>query len=216
MAKLTDLGFSKGIIFETIVSTFDEAKTPNAAPMGVIMEDEQTLSLNIFNSSLTSHNLEASRCAVINLTSDIAIFYRSTFKEANPDRKLPLEWFEKSERVNAPKLRKADATADISVTRIQQVGMDKNRIQCKIEKVTATKQYPQLNCRAMALTLEAIIHATRVKAFATDPSKQEEVHKLLGLIENYSEVVNRVAPKSTYSAVMADLTGRINYWRISK
>ena len=89
------------------------------------MEDEQTLSLNIFNSSLTSHNLKTSGCAVINLTSDIAIFYRSTFKEANPDGKLPLEWFEKAESVNAPKLRWADATVDVSVTRIQLVGLDK-------------------------------------------------------------------------------------------
>ena len=210
---ITDLGFSKGIIFETIVSTFDEAKTPNAAPMGIIMEDEQTLNLNIFNSSLTSRNLKASGCAVINLTSDIAIFYRSTFKEANPDGKLPLEWFEKSASVNAPKLRWADATVDVSVTRIQLVGTDKAKVQFRVEKVTAAKQYPQPNCRAMALTLEAIIYATRVKPFAIDPSKQAEVYNLLGLIENCSKVVNRVAPKSTYSAVMADLTNRINHWR---
>jgi hypothetical protein len=210
---IADLGFSKGIIFETIVSTFDKSGTPNAAPMGVIMEDEQMLSLNIFNSSQTCRNVKASGCAVINLTSDIAIFYRSTFKEANPDGKLPLEWFEKTESVNAPKLRWADATIDVSVTRIQLMGMDKAKVQCIVEKVTATKQYPQPICRAMALTLEAIIHATRVKAFATDPSKQEEVNKLLGLIENCSQVVNRVAPKSTYSAVMTDLTNRINHWR---
>jgi hypothetical protein len=210
---ITDLGFSKGIIFETIISTFDGAGNPNAAPMGVIMEDEQTLSLTIFNSSLTSHNLKASECAVINLTSDIAIFYRSTFKEANPDGKLPLEWFEKAELVNAPKLRWADATVEVSVTSIQLEGLDKPKLQCKIEKVSATKHYPEPICRAMALTLEAIIHATRVKAFAVDPLKQEEVNKLLGLIENCNEVVKRVAPKSTYSDVMADLTNRINHWR---
>jgi uncharacterized protein len=210
---ITDLGFSKGIIFETIVSTFNESGTPNAAPMGVITEDDQTLSLNMFNSSQTIHNIKASGCAVINLTSDITIFYRSTFKEVNPDGKLPLEWFEKAESVNAPKLRWADATLDVSVTHIQLVGRDKSKLQCEVEKVTATKQYPQPICRAMALTLEAIIHASRIKAFAVDSSKQEEVHKLLGLIENCSEVVNRVAPKSTYTVVMADLTNRINHWR---
>jgi hypothetical protein len=210
---ITDLGFSKGIIFETIVSTFDAEGNPNAAPMGVLLEDEQTLGLNIFNSSLTSHNLKTSGCAVINLTSDIAIFYRSTFKEANPDGKLPLDWFEKTESVNAPKLRCADATVDVSVTRIQLAGLDTVNLQCKIEKVSATKDYPEPICRAMALTLEAIIHATRVKVFLADPSKQEEVNKLLGLIENCNGVVKRVAPKSTYSDVMADLTNRINHWR---
>jgi hypothetical protein len=71
---ITDLGFSKGIIFETIVTTFDAEGNPNAAPMGVILEDEQTLGLSIFNSSLTSYNLKTSGCSVINLTIDIAIF----------------------------------------------------------------------------------------------------------------------------------------------
>ncbi len=210
---ITDLGFSKGIIFETIVSTFDKAKNPNAAPMGIIMEDEQTLSLNIFNSSQTSQNLKTNGCAIINLTSNIEIFYRSTFKETNPEGKLPPEWFEKTDMINAPKLRSADATIEASVTRIQLAGVDKAKLQLRVEKVTAAKQYPQPICRAMALTLEAIIHATRVKAFVTDPSKQGEVQTLLGFIDNCSEVVNRVAPKSTYSTIMADLTGRINQWR---
>ena len=100
---------------ETIVSTYNPDGTPNAAPMGITMQDQQTLSLNIFNSSSTCRNLKANKCAVINLTSNIEVFYKTTFKEANPDGKLPQEWFEKSEVVNAPKLRLADATVEVSV-----------------------------------------------------------------------------------------------------
>ena len=65
----------------------------------------------------------------------------------------------------------------------------------------------------MSATLEAIIHATRVKAFANDKSKQQQVEQLLEMIENCNDVVNRTAPDSQYSAVMADLTKIIDSWR---
>ncbi len=62
-------------------------------------------------------------------------------------------------------------------------------------------------------TLEAIIHATRVKAFLNDEGEQKQVSKLLKLIDNCNDVVNRVAPNSSYSIVMADLMKRIDSWR---
>ena len=53
MVKLSDLGFLKGIIAETIVSTYNDDKTPNAAPMGILMEDEHHLTIDLFNSTIT-------------------------------------------------------------------------------------------------------------------------------------------------------------------
>ena len=100
--------------------------------MGAIMQDQQTISLNIFNSSQTSRNLKTNKCAVINLTSDIEVFYKTTFKEANPNGKLPHEWFEKQEVVNAPKLRLADATIDVSVIKMEPVGAEKTQFSCNV------------------------------------------------------------------------------------
>ena len=216
MAKLTDLGFSKGIIAETIVSTFNMDGKPNAAPMGAIMEDEQSIIINLFNSSSTYRNLQANRCAVINLTSNIDVFYKTAFKEANPNGKLPEEWFEKAETVNAPKLRLADATIYISVIDMKPISAEKTKILCKVKQVNATKKHPQVYCRAMSATVEAIIHATRVKAFINDKKEQKHVNKLLEMIENCNNVVNRVASNSPYSAIMADLTKRIDSWRNTK
>ena len=68
MAKLTDLGFLKGMIFEAIVSTYNRDGSPNAAPMGTTMQNQHTISLNIFNSSETNRNLKTNKCAVINFT----------------------------------------------------------------------------------------------------------------------------------------------------
>jgi hypothetical protein len=213
MTKLTDLGFVKNVVFETIVSTYNMNGTANAAPMGVIMENEQTIGLNLFNSSATCYNLKANRSAVINLTNDIDIFYKTTFKEANLNGKLPQDWFEKAETVNAPKLRLADATVNTSVISMMPLAKEKTKVLCKMVQISATKRCPQVYCRAMSLTLEAIIHATRVKAFMNEKGKQKEVCKLLETIENCNDVVNRTAPNSSYSVVMADLMKKIDSTR---
>ena len=213
MAKLTDLGFLKGMIFEAIVSTYNRDGSPNAAPMGTIMQNQHILSLNVFNSSETSLNLKTNKCAVINFTNNIDVFYRTTFKEANPTGKLPQEWFEKAETVNAPKLQISDATIDVSVTSMEPMGAEKTNFSCSIVKINVDKMYPQIYSRAMAMTLEAIIHATRVKAFVNDEKQQKNVKTLLELIENNNNVVNRVAPNSMYTTIMTDLMKRIDSWR---
>jgi hypothetical protein len=65
----------------------------------------------------------------------------------------------------------------------------------------------------MSAAVEAIIHATRVKALINDEQEQEHVAKLLELIQNCNDVVNRVATKSQYSEIMLDLLRRIDLWR---
>jgi hypothetical protein len=208
MAKLTDLGFSKGIIVETIVSTYNPDGTSNAAPMGVTMQDPQHLTMSIFNTSSTYRNLQTNKQGTINITRDIEIFYKTTFK----DSQLPEEWFETAQTVNAPELRFADATVAFSVLQMEPIE-EKTAVTCKVEQICAQESYPQVCCRAMSLTLEAIIHGTRVKAFINEEKKQKSVSELLVLIQNCNDVVNRVAPSSTYSLVMADLLKRIDSWR---
>ena len=211
--KLTELGFVQGVICETILSTYEADGGPNAAPMGVIMQDPQTISINLYNTSSTYRNLQANKCAVINLTSNIELFYKTTFKETNPKGKLPAEWFEEATTVNAPKLRSTDGTIAISVTSMESIGSEKTKVVCSVKSVNAAKKYPQVSCRAMSATLEAIIHATRVKAFVEDKTRQEQLSKLLQLIGECNDVVNRVAPNSVYSTIMDDLTKRIDSWR---
>ena len=216
MAKLTDLGFSKGAIVETIVSTYGSDGKPNAAPVGMIMQDEQHLTVDLFNSSQTCRNIKANRYAVINLTGDIEFFYRSAFKEANPNGKLPAEWFQRAQLVNAPTLSLAEASIEVSVERLELTGargIMKTRAILKVESITATSKYPQAFSRAMSLTLEAIIHATRVKVLINDEKPQNRVAKLLEVISDCHQVVNRVAPNSSYSQIMDDLTQRIEGWR---
>jgi hypothetical protein len=214
MAKLTDLGFRKGMCCETIVSTYNPDGTSNAAPMGLKLLDEQHLSMSTFNSSSTCRNIKEKKCAVVNLTSKIEVFYKSTFKEVNHDGKVPGEWFDKADAVEAPKLCSADATVEVSIAHLGPDGKERTQFSCKVELLTTAKQFPQVYCRAMPLTLEAITHATRVKAFINSPEKQKEATGLIETIQKHANLVERVAPNSEYTAVLEDLQYRIDSWRV--
>jgi hypothetical protein len=215
MTKLTDLGFSKGVIVETVVSTYNGKGQPNAAPMGAVMQSAQRINLKIYTSALTYANLQAKRCAVVNITSDPEVFYRTAFKEANPNGTVPQEWFEKAETVDAPKLRLADAFVEVAVADITPLDAERVEVACDVKFVQASSVLPKAYCRAMFATVEAIVHATRVKAFITQGNgqKREQAVKLLETIRECNNVVSKVAPRSRYSEVMADLNRRISSWR---
>jgi hypothetical protein len=216
MTTLTELGFSKGVIAETVVSTYSADGQPNAAPMGVMMENPKRLVLRIYTSALTYSNLEAKRCAVVNVTSDPEVFYRTAFKEANSKGKLPLEWFGKADAVDAPSLRAADAHIEVTVEDMVPLDSERVEVFCDVRLVQALTALPKVYSRAVFATIEAVIHATRVKAFFAhaDGQKREQALKLLVAIREYRDVVNRVAPNSRCSEIMADLTRRADQWRV--
>ena len=86
----------------------------------------------------------------------------------------------------------------------------------KVKLVKAPTVLPKVYCRASFATIEAIIHATRVKAYITQGNrqKQEQALKFLETIRECRDVVNHVAPNSRYSKIIADLTQHINSWRV--
>jgi hypothetical protein len=214
MANLDDLGFLKDTIGETIVSTYSADGQPTAAPMGVVIESNEQLRIRPYISSLTYKNLQTKRCAVVNVTSNPELFYLTAFKEANPDGKLPPDLFEKAETVDAPRLRTADATVEVLVDEAGSFSTERAEFLCNVQLVKASKKLPKVYCRAQFATIEAIIHATRIKPFLRgNKQEQERAFRLLELVEICQDVVNRTAPKSRYSEIMAELTRRINLWR---
>jgi len=211
--KLAALGFSKDIITETIVSTYNVEGQPNAAPMGVTMEDTRHIAIRPYTSALTYENLQLKRCAVINVTVNPELYYRTAFKEANPKGRIPPEWLEKAETVDAPKLRMADAHIEVSVADISAFEAERVKVTCQVKQIKAPKVLPTVYCRASSAIIEAVIHATRVEVLVNDKNEQKHVRRLLETIKNCNDVVNRVAPNSRYSEIMADLTKRIDSWR---
>lgn len=215
MIKISELGFSPGMIVETIVTTYNADGQANAAPMGATMSNPQRLAFRIYTSSLTYKNLQSKKCGVVNVTSDPEVFYRTAFKKANPNDTVPPEWFEKAESVDAPKLCAADAHIEVAVADMRRFDTETAEVLCDVKLVQAACVLPNAYCRALFATIEAIVHATRVEAFIThsDRRKREQASKLLETIKDYRDIVNRVAPNSPCSEIMTDLVQRIDSWR---
>jgi hypothetical protein len=213
MNNLTSLGFFKNAILETIVSTYSADEQPTAAPMGVKTGDMKHILIRPYISTLTYTNLQSKRSAVINVTSNPELYYRTAFKEANREGKIPLEWFEKAETVDAPRLRMADAFVEASVVDVKLSGTERAEVLCSVGLIKSSSLLPKVYCRASFATIEAVIHATRVKLFIAG-DRQKQAYRLIELIEHYDAIVNCVAPKSRCSAIMADLTQRINSWKV--
>jgi hypothetical protein len=215
MAKIADLGFSEGVIVETIVSTYGVDGQANAAPMGATMAKPEGICLKIYTSSLTYENLKLKKAGVVNVTSNPELFYPTAFKETNPNGKVPQDWFEKAATVDAPKLLGADAHVEVAVADIRQFDAERVEVLCEVKLVHAASVLPRAYCRALFATVEAVVHATRVEAFigSSDRGNREQALKLLETIRDCNDVVNRVAPNSRYSEIMADLNQRIDSWR---
>jgi hypothetical protein len=209
MTNLAALGFLKRVIMEAIISTYYADGRPNAAPMGVEAQDAQHVFVRPYISSSTCKNLHLKRCAVINITSNPEVYYRTAFKE-NFEGGVPLEWFEKAKFVDAPRLVVADGFIEVSVKEIKDLGEERCEVLCEIRFIEAPKKPPTVYCRAVFATIEAIIHATRIAPLMASGRKRE-AHRLVKLINYYHEIVDRVAPGSRYSEIMNDLTRVVGF-----
>ncbi|MGD6809011.1 MAG: DUF447 domain-containing protein [Candidatus Bathyarchaeia archaeon] len=210
MVTLADLGFCQNLICETILCTFNPDGSPNAAPMGATMKNSQQITLTIYNSAQTLKNLQTNKAATLNLTGNIDIYYNSALKNDG----LTADLFEKSDIANAPKLKNADATVTFAIEKFESADALRTMVTGNVKHVEAVKAYPQAYCRAMPAVLEAIIHATRIKALASIKEEQAHVAKLLNLIQNCNDVVNRSAPNSHYAELMTDLQRKIDSGRL--
>lgn len=217
MIYLKDLGFNKGAIAETIVTTFDMDDQPNGAPMGIIAEDNNKLRIRPFLSSLTYKNLQKAKCAVVNITSNPELFYLTAIKEVNPHGKLPDNMFERANTVDAPRLRGADAFIEVTVLEVGPFGADRADFLCSVKLIEASRVLPKTYCRAQYATIEAVIHATRIRPLLHGNKKeQKQASKLIMLVNACRDVVAHSAPDSRYSKIMEDITERISWWRKHK
>jgi len=213
MRTLSNLGFIKNMQFEAIVSTYGEDSLPNAAPMGVMIKSMHRLIIKPYTISQTYSNLLLRRYAVVNLTSDPMIFYRTAFKDANPDNKVPLEWFERSSLVDAPKLKNVNMSIEVKIIKVEDIKNGRAKVLCKVEKIDPViSVYPKVYCRAPFAVIESIIHATRIKVFLSTKEKKI-ADELIELIKHYDALVKRVAPNSVYLQIISDILLRIEAWK---
>lgn len=191
------------MVAEAIISTYMPDGSPNAAPMGVIQKDRESVLIKPYVETQTYRNLCSRRCAVVNITDDVELFYRTAFKEVNPGGSLPLKWFERAKLVDAPRLKMADAFVEVGVEQVKVSG-PRAEVTCRVELIDVSNLAIKPYCRARFAAIESIVHATRVKELLRR-GESSEADVLLKLIEHYSSLINRVHPRSSYAEVVSSL-----------
>jgi len=212
-STLLSLGFLKGGIIEAIISTCDAGGVPDAAPMGVTLLDSGRLLIRPYRSTVTFANLEAKRCAVVNLTQDPFLFLRTALKELNMDGALSREWFTEAKVVEAPRLRGSEAFLEVTVLQLTVEEPRRANAVCGVELVEAQAAPVRAYCRASSSLIEAAIHATRVKEF-TRLGLKDLAHDHRELMNACLRVAERVAPDSPYSKAAAELFSLAQRWAL--
>ena len=217
MISLEDLGFVKGIICETLVSTYTNQGYPNIAPMGVIGLDSKKIMIKIYKSSNTYKNLVSKRCAIVNLSSDPSLFYQSAMKETNSKDVISIDLFEKGDLVDAPKLKTAEATLEVTILHIKELDSERVEILFEVKAINAPSCFPKVHCRAFSAAIESIILATRIKLYLVgNHFQKKQAIRMIEKVANFKEIVNRTAPKSEYADIISDLIRRIEKWKENK
>jgi len=213
---LSHLGFAPREVVEVILTTVAVDGLPNAAPMGVWVHEDWSLTLRPFRDTLTARNLTEIPEAVINITNDPYIFFRTAFKEETvAGEELS---FEHAKSVKALRLRGMLGYIEVSVkpsggqhaTSAPKSEPDVMEFECSVRKVDAPARPQAVHSRARCAAIEAVIHATRIRALHTvDPGKSKQ---LLVRIQECLSLVQRVAPGSTHAKVVEETLQLVQRW----
>jgi len=75
---LESLGMKKGLLYETVISTVNSDETANAAPIGIICKDENTVVCYLHQGSNTVQNIKTNNKFIVNIINDPMVFVEST------------------------------------------------------------------------------------------------------------------------------------------
>jgi len=164
--------------------------------MGITPLRGAKVAIRPYIDTATYRNLIRTGCATINFCSDPLLYYFSALKFLRGERLEGM--FKRSNAVNSPELRKADAVLSVSVERISKEGEKRALLECSILSVKGPKvKKVEPYSRAPHALMECIIHATRIRAYAESDLKEAE--RLLNLIEHHRSIISRVAKNSVYA-----------------
>jgi hypothetical protein len=189
-----DLPFQTGIIYEAIITTYNQQNQPNAAPMGFTIDKEKQVIIRSYKEADTYKNLLEQKECIINITSDPDLFVKSTlFQDLLID-----EFYTKSTMIAAPILKACKgnhlALKVVKITKEEERGI----FYCEIIDANLSKEQVQPHTRAFSSLIEILIHSTRVIHFSGSKGLNDsEVKHLRELIEHHSQIISRVTQKNS-------------------
>lgn len=206
--SLDEMGFVKNWIVETIVSTYDGNHVPRAAPMGATMVGRNRLTLKPYTNTATYRNLREKECGVVNITSEPLSYFKTLFKNFYRRSEGFHRMFEQADSVDAPRLKEANAYAEVQVLDIMEQG-ERATVLCSVVNAKINEPPPvRAYSRASFAVIESLIHYTRVQVFQAK-GEQARAEALIHLIQHYYDLVRRIAPDSPYSDMMEIIMNNI-------
>ncbi len=186
MNDLHFIGMEKGLLYETIISTENEAGEPNAAPIGVICKDKMKIVLYLYDGTHTLQNLKLNPRFTVNITHDPLIFVNSTIGD------LSTRHFEKYH--DNFYIKGADAFFTATVKSIKEVEKEDkigksvlNIVKADVNDVVIKeKNFQPLN-RAIFAIIESLVYISRIE-MVDNTTASIYSHR----IKEMSRLVNRV------------------------
>ncbi len=189
--------FEKNLIYEGILSCFDENGKAHMASMGFSFDEEYDLIIRPFKDTKSYNYVLKNKKAVINVVDDIELFFKATYGE--PEQNI----FKSSYKLRIPRLKSADLYIEAELKEVKE---EEARATFKLKPVYlySKKTYIKPFTRAKYAVMETLIHSTRIRVF-TRMKLYEEVERLISLIDYYDKLVRRIAPNSKYQRIMEEI-----------
>jgi len=188
--SLSSYGIHEGIS-ETIVST--GLKSPNAAPIGIILKGEGPPFVRLFKGSHTWENVLNEKYLAANIVYDALLFVRSTFFDLDPSE---FDYITVTvSGLNFPVLKEATAWVIFECVNL------KNTDQALVTELLPVKAgFNEINKKNLPVpnrgfnaVLEAAVHATRYQLTGEE--------KYIELIRQYETLVSRCGGDSEKKAM---------------
>ena len=201
--ELKRSGFTEGGIVEIVLVTRNDDGLLNATPMGVKLIDGY-FELKSYRGNKTFENMKRGGWATVNVTHDPTLFLETSFKDEI-----------RNQPIIQPDLTLSAADSSIKVELSKEITQseDWSIFHALPLEIVKKRRHPIVFSRGRSAAIEAIIHATRVKAFRGQ-GKESVVEDLTRKIDMCREVVHRVSPvDSPERLVMDELGILIRKWR---
>lgn len=153
----------QAMIFETIVTSVDEAGNPHVTPFGIRYEGEFVV-ISPYKPSTSLNNILATKCAVLNLTDDVRVFAGALTKR---------QAWQLLETTHVKGFRLAGSLVHAEL-RLLEVRDDATRPQLIMQKIAEFTHQPFLGFnRAQAAVIELAVLASRLHMLPKEKIESE-------------------------------------------
>jgi uncharacterized protein len=160
----------KSLLYETVISTVNSDKTANAAPIGIICKDKNTVVCYLHQGSSTIQNIKTNRKFIVNIINDPMVFVESTIGN------LPESCYAMHEDEfyikNSDAYFQANVISIKDVEKEDQFGVSVTSVViAEVSEIFKHKQCVEPLNRAIYGIIEGLVYLTRMEMVSGDMEK---------------------------------------------